>query len=146
MQSRLAALLGSSSDFDDACRSILQPFASPTPPDCAHALTGKSGSGNSAISNFAVSAARSSKSDDRPPALPAATMSASLCDARATPTLELAEASPAPPCAAVPKAALLLVLRESAAPSKETPLPASDCMDKDVEDDGRLPKKRKCSK
>jgi len=30
MQARLAALLGVSSDFDDACRSILLPFASPT--------------------------------------------------------------------------------------------------------------------
>ncbi len=30
MQTRVSALLGPSSDFDDACRSILEPFAFPT--------------------------------------------------------------------------------------------------------------------
>ncbi len=32
MQSRLAALLGTSDVFDEACRNILEPFSSPAPP------------------------------------------------------------------------------------------------------------------
>jgi hypothetical protein len=41
MQSRLFALLGASNEFDHACRSILQPFATATPPPANRNLSAR---------------------------------------------------------------------------------------------------------